>query len=83
MTPGDKSRLLGLRQDTSVLSLLNIYDATGQLAPDAFSNTPATKRQRTNSTLRMLLGETNPPSSSASRTSVEEGDLSWAERCIA
>ncbi|KIJ55548.1 hypothetical protein M422DRAFT_41495 [Sphaerobolus stellatus SS14] len=82
LTPGDKNRLIRLKQDASVLSLLNIYDETGRPAPEAFSNTPA-PRKRKNSTFRALLGEPTPVSSGAPGEKKEESDLSWAERWIA
>ncbi|KAI0792190.1 hypothetical protein C8Q75DRAFT_624214 [Abortiporus biennis] len=41
-TPRDQSRILRLRQDPSVVSLLNMYDDKGRINSNAFSNTPPT-----------------------------------------
>ncbi|KAG9313012.1 hypothetical protein JVU11DRAFT_6451 [Chiua virens] len=84
ITPRDKNRLLLLRQDPSVASLLNHYDDGGHLNSALFSNTPSpqkdgrVQRRRAGSTLRQLLGH---PSSSDSRSGTE-GDISWAEKLI-
>ncbi|KAL6307250.1 hypothetical protein BKA93DRAFT_815954 [Sparassis latifolia] len=71
-TPKDQSRLLALRHDPSVASLLNMYDDNGCLDSYVFSNTPDTPapihhihlghepRRRTGSTLHELLGEPLP-----------------------
>ncbi|KAF8513414.1 hypothetical protein BU17DRAFT_28321, partial [Hysterangium stoloniferum] len=84
LTPGDKNRLEKLRQDASVLSLLDIYDDSGQPRPEAFINTPAPRKSHSTTTsFRVLLGEApNPTSSVASNATMEESDLSWADRCI-
>lgn len=85
ITPRDKNRLLALRQDPSVASLLNHYDDEGHLDSTLFSNTPSPRkegcvqRRRTGSTLRQLLGH---PSFSELRNSNGEGDISWAERFL-
>lgn len=81
LTPGDKSRLERLRQDASVLSLLDIYDDKGNPNLEAFTNTPA-RRERADSTLRALMGSPGAPSMSTSKVSVEESDISWADRYI-
>ncbi|KAF8523605.1 hypothetical protein JB92DRAFT_2704662 [Gautieria morchelliformis] len=81
LTPGEKNRLLRLKQDTSVLSLLNIYDDAGRPDPQAFSNTPV-RRGHTGGSLRVLLGSPSPPRLSTSKTSAEESDISWADRRI-
>ena len=46
ITPRDQNRLLRLRQDPSVASLLNIYDSHGRLNNKAFSNSPVTSDER-------------------------------------
>lgn len=81
LTPGDRSRLSKLRQDASVLSLLDIYDDSGRPDPGAFSNTPV-RREHHDASLRVLLGNPSPPSLSTSKTSAEESDISWADRYI-
>ena len=81
LTPGDKNRLSRLRQDASVLSLLDIYDDTGRPNPQAFSNTPV-RREHNDATLRVLLGNPISPSLTTSKTSAEESDISWADRHI-
>ncbi|KAJ6607507.1 hypothetical protein B0H10DRAFT_552654 [Mycena sp. CBHHK59/15] len=80
-------RLLGLRSDPSVASLLDLYDEHGRLPSAAFSNSPPrgggegrAQVQRSGSTLRQLLG--NPSSSVNSRGDAQEGDISWAERFL-
>ena len=81
LTPGDKNRLARLRQDASVLSLLDIYDESGRPDPQAFSNTPV-RREHHDASLRVLLGNPSPLSLSTSKTSAEESDISWADRYI-
>lgn len=86
ITPKDKNRLLRLRQDPSVASLLNMYDDNGQISSKAFSNTPPSSPfdelpgrepvKRSGSTLRQLLG------ASESGENVADGDISWAERYL-
>ncbi|KIM90494.1 hypothetical protein PILCRDRAFT_185278 [Piloderma croceum F 1598] len=85
ITPRDKSRLYGLRQDPSVISLLNLYDEHGCLNSKAFSNSPPSpyhekhaQVRRGGSTLRQLLGDSSAPH--AKNDGVLEGDISWAER---
>ena len=95
ITPRDQNRLLRLRQDPSVASLLNIYDSLGRLDNNAFSNSPVKdyqheeeqvyavdqpQHQRRRSTLRQLMGKSEPgeqPNNSRS-----EGEISWAERIL-
>ncbi|EJD07341.1 uncharacterized protein FOMMEDRAFT_164336 [Fomitiporia mediterranea MF3/22] len=79
-TPRDANRLSCLRQDPSVVSLVNMYDDHGQLAENAFANTPAVPRRkiklrksRRKSTFTELLGCEGSA----------EADLLWAESCIA
>lgn len=85
ITPRDNNRLLLLRQDPSVASLLNHYDDEGHLDSALFSNTPSpqkpgrVQRRRTGSTLRQLLGH---PSSPELRNTSAEGDISWAEKFL-
>ncbi|KAI6126429.1 hypothetical protein EV401DRAFT_2067808 [Pisolithus croceorrhizus] len=86
ITPRDHNRLLTLRQDPSVASLLNHYDDKGCLDSYIFSNTPPSphkegrvQRRRTGSTLRQLLGH---PSSPELRDSSTDGDISWAEKFL-
>ncbi|GJJ11406.1 hypothetical protein Clacol_005639 [Clathrus columnatus] len=79
LTPGDKTRLEKLRQDPSVLSLLDIFDETGHPNPKAFGNTPT--RQRKVSTFKMLLGEHEIVEEN-SREDVKESDFSWAEHVL-
>lgn len=85
-TPRDQNRLQRLRQDPSVVSLLNMYDDKGRICSTAFSNTPQSSApindvggreqiKRSGSTLRQLLGE-------AADTDGAEGDISWAERYL-
>ncbi|EKM50020.1 uncharacterized protein PHACADRAFT_264504 [Phanerochaete carnosa HHB-10118-sp] len=87
ITPKDKNRLLRLRQDPSVASLLNMYDDNGRINSKAFSNTPPPSPpsvelpgrepvKRSGSTLRQLLG------ASESGENVADGDISWAERYL-
>ncbi|GJE90941.1 hypothetical protein PsYK624_070880 [Phanerochaete sordida] len=87
ITPKDQSRLLRLRQDPSVVSLLTMYDDNGRISSTAFSNTPLPHgslddlpgRQpikRSGSTLRQLLGGAEGGDNTA------EGDISWAERYL-
>ncbi|KAH9848490.1 hypothetical protein C2E23DRAFT_739671 [Lenzites betulinus] len=91
-TPKDRSRIYALRQDPSVVSLLNMYDDNGCLDSQAFASTPPTPapistevegkqpRQRTGSTLRQLLGEAQP--AHIENITAAEGDISWAERFL-
>ncbi|KAI0640801.1 hypothetical protein C8Q79DRAFT_1099525 [Trametes meyenii] len=91
-TPKDNSRIYALRQDPSVVSLLNMYDDKGCLDVHAFAGTPPNPapiptefegkqpRQRTGSTLRQLLGESRP--GYMANSNVTEGDISWAERFL-
>lgn len=85
ITPRDKSRLLALRQDPSVASLLNHYDDQGHLSSTIFSNTPSplkqgrVQRRHTGSTLRQLLGH---PSFPDLRNGNAESDISWAEKYL-
>ncbi|KAH9479436.1 hypothetical protein JR316_0008030 [Psilocybe cubensis] len=94
--PVDDSRVLRLRSDPSVASLIDLYDDHGKLAADAFSNsppsTPKNKRledgraqvRRNGSTLRQLLGASSSANSrEGSDNSSVEGDISWAERFLA
>ena len=95
ITPRDQNRLLRLRQDPSVVSLLNMYDSHGELDSKVFSNSPMKddqpdedhvyavgrpQHQRKGSTLRQLMGKSEPevqPNNSRS-----EGEISWAERLL-
>jgi hypothetical protein len=83
ITPRDQNRLLRLRQDPSVASLLNIYDDNGCLDSHVFSNSPLVtenegrlRRRRTASTFRQLLGH---PSSPDLRN---DSDIEWAESVL-
>ncbi|KAG0709321.1 hypothetical protein DFH29DRAFT_986690 [Suillus ampliporus] len=83
ITPRDQNRLLRLRQDPSVASLLNAYDENGCLDSRVFSNTPPAtgndgrlQRRRTGSTFRQLLGH---PSSPELR---DNSDIEWAESVL-
>ncbi|KAF7793503.1 hypothetical protein EIP86_004615 [Pleurotus ostreatoroseus] len=86
ITPRDQSRILRLRQDPSVASLLNMYDDNGRIRSTAFSNSPVSNApehgrqpiKRSGSTLRQLLGE--PTHDEADEAG--EGDISWAERFL-
>ncbi|KAH7913828.1 hypothetical protein BJ138DRAFT_1171030 [Hygrophoropsis aurantiaca] len=89
ITPREQNRLLRLRQDPSVASLLNVYDDHGCLDSRVFSNTPPSperekdgriQRRRTGSTLRQLLG--HPSSPDVRNRSLSEGDISWAEKFL-
>ena len=78
----DTSRLLRLRSDPSVASLLDMYDEHGRISPEAFTNSPPSPQKqgraqtrRSGSTLRQLLG--NPTSGQGS-----ESDISWAEKYL-
>ena len=82
----EDSRVLRLRSDPSVASLLELYDEHGRVANDAFCNDepspPKDGRaqvRRSGSTLRQLLGV--PSSGDGNENS--EGDISWAERFLA
>ncbi|THH32515.1 hypothetical protein EUX98_g1657 [Antrodiella citrinella] len=91
-TPRDQGRLLRLRQDPSVASLLYMYDDKGRIQSTAFSNTPPNatpvyevegreQKKRTGSTLRQLMGEMAP--GLVADCTAMEGDISWAERELA
>jgi len=95
ITPRDQNRLLRLRQDPSVASLLNIYDSHGRLDNKAFSNSPVKNSQheeeqvyavsqpqhrRRRSTLRQLMGQ--PETGAQPNSSRSEGEISWAERFL-
>lgn len=95
ITPRDQNRLMRLRQDPSVVSLLNMYDSNGQLDNKVFSNTPAKdspseeevvyavgqpQHRRRESTLRQLMGKTDPEAQP--NNSRSEGEISWAERLL-
>jgi hypothetical protein len=85
-TPRDQGRLLRLRQDPSVASLLNMYDEHGCLDSNVFSNSPPSprkgrpQRRRTGSSLRQLMG--NPTPDDRPNGGTDEGDISWAERFL-
>jgi hypothetical protein len=86
LQPIEDSRILGLRSDPSVASLLELYDEHGRLSNDAFANDESLPVQeghaqvrRSGSTLRQLLGA--PSTKSGNDNS--EGDISWAERYLA
>lgn len=89
-TPHDQSRVLRLRQDPSVVSLLNMFDDKGRINSNAFSNTPRTEApteeigrqqvKRSGSTLRQLLGAPEP--GHAYDETAMMGDISWAERFL-
>jgi hypothetical protein len=85
VTPRDRSRIHGLRQDPSVASLLDMYDDHGNLDSKIFSSSPVkqgrTQIQRNGSTLRQLLGSSELHDA-AFRNSTTEGDISWAERFL-
>ncbi|KAF8966318.1 hypothetical protein BDZ97DRAFT_1809006, partial [Flammula alnicola] len=86
-SPIEDSRVLRLRSDPSVASLIDLYDEHGKLSADAFSNDspPAPPREgraqvcRNGSTLRQLLGALSSLNSRDGNESAE-GDISWAER---
>lgn len=95
ITPRDQNRLMRLRQDPSVVSLLNMYDSNGHLGNKVFSNTPAKddlgdqeqvysigrpQHQRRGSTLRQLMGKPEPDTQP--NNSRSEGEISWAERLL-
>jgi len=87
ITPRDKTRLQGLRQDPSIASLLQMYDDHGCLDSKVFSNSPTSPEKegrsqlrRGGSTLRQLLG--GPSSLHVRDASAAESDISWAERCL-
>jgi hypothetical protein len=86
LQPVEDSRILGLRSDPSVVSLLELYDEHGRVANDAFANDESLPLQeghaqvrRNGSTLRQLLG--GPSAKNGNDNS--EGDISWAERYLA
>ncbi|KDR80654.1 hypothetical protein GALMADRAFT_222247 [Galerina marginata CBS 339.88] len=91
--PVEDSRVLRLRSDPSVASLLDLYDEHGKLSQDAFSNSPPTSPnsgdgraqvRRNGSTLRQLLGATSSLNSrNGDESGSAEGDISWAERFLA
>ena len=83
--PVEDSRVLRLRSDPSVASLLELYDEHGRLSNDAFSNDepspPKVGRaqvRRNGSTLRQLLGASSVKDGAEN----SEGDISWAERFL-
>ena len=86
LQPVEDSRILGLRSDPSVVSLLELYDEHGRVASDAFANDESlpihegrAQVHRNGSTLRQLLGD---PSAKGENDN-SEGDISWAERYLA
>ncbi|KAF9482540.1 hypothetical protein BDN70DRAFT_874888 [Pholiota conissans] len=91
----EDSRVLRLRSDPSVASLLELYDEHGKVAANAFSNdSPARNAEppkdgraqvrRNGSTLRQLLGvSTGMCSRDENESGSAEGDISWAERFLA
>lgn len=86
LQPVEDSRILRLRSDPSVASLLELYDEHGRVANDAFANDESLLIQegraqvrRSGSTLRQLLGA--PCVNNDNDNS--EGDISWAERYLA
>ncbi|KAG1881183.1 hypothetical protein F4604DRAFT_467691 [Suillus subluteus] len=80
ITPRDQTRLLRLRQDPSVASLLNAYDENGCLDSHVFSNTPPVagplRRRRTGSTFRQLLANPSSPEL------CDNSDIEWAESVL-
>ncbi|OAX43982.1 hypothetical protein K503DRAFT_707462, partial [Rhizopogon vinicolor AM-OR11-026] len=83
ITPRDQNRLLRLRQDPSVASLLNIYDENGCLDSHVFSNSPPVtgnkgrlQRRRTGSTFRQLMGHSSGPELR------NNSDIEWAENVL-
>lgn len=83
ITPRDQNRLLRLRQDPSVASLLNVYDENGCLDSHVFSNTPPVagkegplRRRRTGSTFRQLLANPSSPEL------CDNSDIEWAESVL-
>ncbi|TFK39869.1 hypothetical protein BDQ12DRAFT_681379 [Crucibulum laeve] len=82
----EDSRVLRLRSDPSVASLLGLYDEHGRLPSQAFSNSPPKEGRaqcrRNGSTLRQLLGAPSSLTSRNANSSAMEGDISWAERFL-
>jgi hypothetical protein len=91
LLPVEDSRVLRLRSDPSVASLLDLYDEHGKLSSDAFSNSPPNSPvkegrvqcPRNGSTLRQLLGAPSLSSRPENDSGSEGGDISWAERFLA
>ena len=88
VTPRDVGRLNNLRLDPSVVSLVGMYDETGKLNENAFTNTPAKKRKSLknvfdiNDMAKVALHE-NTFKDLLGGDSNNDADLSWAERYIA
>ena len=95
ITPRDQNRLLRLRQDPSVVSLLNMYDSQGRLDNNVFLNSPVKddqsdedrayaagrpQHQRRGPTPRQPTGK--PEAEAQPNTSRSEGEISWAERFL-
>ncbi|KAL1743265.1 hypothetical protein HDZ31DRAFT_41377 [Schizophyllum fasciatum] len=76
-SPDKTSRLLRLRSDPSINSLLDLYDEHGQISNKAFSDGSPEKLQ-TNERAQLLGDEFADGSENRSR----EGDISWAERYL-
>ncbi|PPQ63808.1 hypothetical protein CVT24_009803 [Panaeolus cyanescens] len=84
----EDSRILRLRSDPSVVSLIELYDDHGKIAADAFANDSTSSEvpinegraqcKRSGSTLRQLLGFPTPVAGQDN----SEGDISWAERVL-
>lgn len=76
ITPRDLGRLTHLRQDPSVVSLVQMYDENGKVNDKAFRNTPMPakeqSRKRRKSTFQQLLGDDG----------LSQADLLWAETCL-
>jgi hypothetical protein len=81
LSPGEARQLQRLRQDPSLTSLMNVWDAGGQPRAELFVNTPCAPKRRP--TLRALLGSEPLPRKQPVPGSPEhEGDISWAERFL-
>ncbi|KAF8906220.1 hypothetical protein CPB84DRAFT_1704963 [Gymnopilus junonius] len=93
LQPVEDSRVLKLRSDPSVASLIDLYDEHGKLSNDVFSNSPPSSPKvakegraqvaRSGSTLRQLLGAPSSSSGDGDESGSAEGDISWAERFLA
>ncbi|KIM44646.1 hypothetical protein M413DRAFT_66915 [Hebeloma cylindrosporum] len=91
LLPTEDSRVLRLRSDPSVASLIDLYDEHGKLSANVFSNSPPSppregraQVRRNGSTLRQLLGAPSSLNSrNANNSGSVEGDISWAERFLA
>ncbi|KAF5316167.1 hypothetical protein D9619_006474 [Psilocybe cf. subviscida] len=77
----DDSRVMRLRSDPSVASLLSLYDDHGKLAADAFSNdTPREKEKRTSKSAPTTMNMRPQPKIEPLRTGDEDRERAQVKR---